>query len=1004
MRRIVVLMLAMAALTVRAVTPLLFNHVDRVAMEHWVDSVYATLDDRDRVAQLMMAAITPSDVATACRLIDDLVARQHVGGVIYHESGTLAQATVTNHMRRVARVPVLVSIDGEWGLAMRLRELRAFPKNLRLGAITDERLLYTYGREVARQCRIMGIHVDLAPVLDVNDAPERPTLGARSFGENPEAVASHAAAFARGLEDGGVLSVAKHFPGHGATVDDSHKMLPTINKSMKQLNTCELVPFRRYIDNGLGGMLTAHLNVPAIDNDVAPTTFSRRCVTDLLKHTLGFEGLIFTDALGMKGAADHVGAGQSAAVAALIAGNDVLLMPENVSDEIDAVMHAVADGTVPASRVEDSCRKILRFKYALGLHEPQADIDLNGLVSSLDTPETLALQDALVAATVTVMTDKGHALPIHNLERQHIAVITIGGDDAIAGNIVHDRADDYAHIEFHRHVTVGTDIEAIASQLKRNGFTTVVIAACDDSSTTRLLTRNITARIKNAILIVTAEPYNIARYGSALHDAGAVVLTYDRSTLSLDLAVQTVFGGNEAAGVLPIAIRPDGGGKTFKAGTGVHYAATRLGYAMPQTVGLDNRLITLIDSVATYGVREHAFPGCQVLVARHGKIVHSRAYGETAFGSGERVTTSTLYDCASVSKATGTLSAVMKVYDKGKFSLDEPASEYIPGLQRDDKRDITFRDLLYHETGMPPSLSMWLMMMDKSTYSAPLIVGKPDAHHHIKIVNNAYGHDAARLRSDILSPTPTTELPIPIAADLYGGKATRDTVMAGIYSAPLGEKKYLYSCLNFSLLADAMQHITGESIDVFDAREIFEPLGAWRTGYRPADRFALAEVAPTEVDTYLRRQHVRGYVHDELAAFSLGVQGNAGLFSTATDIAKLCQMWLNGGTYGGHQFLKATTVDTFLKAKSPNSHRGLGFDKPVIGNPDASNTCAEAGPTVIGHTGFTGTSFWVDPENDMIYVFMSNRVSPTRNNPAFGRVSARSNIHSLIYKCLLKKQ
>ncbi len=1001
MRHLVAILVAALGLVAQAVAPAIYNHTDRAAMERWVDSVYSTLSERDRVAQLMMAAITPTNVDKALARVDDLVGRQRVGGIIYHESGAVVEATVTNHMRHVARVPVLVSIDGEWGLAMRLKELRDFPRNLRLGAVTDEQLLYEYGREVARQCRIMGIHIDLAPVVDVNDVADKPTLGNRAYGDSPSLVSSRAIAFSRGLEDGGVLSVAKHFPGHGATADDSHKMLPTIHKSLKQLNKCELVPFRQYINRGLGGILTAHLNVPAIDKDVAPTTFSQRCVTDLLKRDMGFEGLIITDALGMKGAADHVPAGSSAAVEAFIAGNDILLMPENVEQEIDAVMSAIAAGTISRERVEESCRKILRFKYALGLAEPQPDIELDNLVARLDTPATLALQDRLVAASITVLTNKRNLLPVRDLERQRIAVLTIGGDSAIAGNIYHDRADDYAHIAMHRHVSPSTDLAALARELKRGGYTLVLIGVNDNSQATQLVTRNLVAKVKNSVLMLTAAPYDIKNYGSALGNAAAVVLTYDDSTLARDLAVQTAFGGNAACGVLPVTVRPVGGGKTYKPGVGVHYAATRLGYAMPQMVGVDNRLINKIDSVATYAVREHAFPGCQVLVARHGKVIVNRAYGEMAYGSGERVTTSTLYDCASVSKATGTLSAVMKVYDRGGFGLDEPASLYIPGLRRDDKRDITFRDLLYHETGMPPSLSMWLMMMDTTTYSGPLITGKPDEHHHIKVMNNAWGHDDARLRSDILSSVATPQFPVAIARDLYGGTATYDAVMQGIYGARVGEKRYLYSCLNFSLLADAMQRISGERLDVFDEKNIFAPLGAWHTCYRAADKFPLGEIAPTEVDTYLRKQHVRGYVHDELSAFSLGVQGNAGLFSTAGDLAKLLQMWLNGGTYGGHRFLSESTVNTFLTAKSPNSHRGLGFDKPVIGNPDASNTCAEAGPSVIGHTGFTGTSFWVDPDNDLIYVFMSNRVSPTRNNPAFGRVSARSNIHSLIYRCLL---
>ncbi len=999
MKRILTLAIAVATwLAASATTPSLLRATDSAAMERWVDSVMSTLSPEQRVAQLMMVAVTPKGDAATNAIIDRMATSLQVGGVIYHESTIAAQVAATNRLRAAARVPMLVAIDGEWGVAMRLHELKPFAKNLRLGAINDEKLLYAYGRETARQCRLLGIHVDFAPVVDVNDTPEKPTLDNRSFGESPEAVAAHAAAYARGLEDGGVLSVSKHFPGHGATSDDSHKMLPTIKKSMRELNTCELVPFRRYFDAGLGGVMVAHLNVPAIDKDVAPTTFSRRCVTDLLQGELNFEGLIFTDALGMHGAADAVPAGGSAAVEALVAGNDVLLMPEQVEQDIKAVMAAIAAGRVTQEQVDASCRKQLRFKYALGLTRDTAPIDTTNLKQRLQTPETLALQDELVAASITIAKNSKNMLPVSHFERQKIAVVTIGRRSPA----VSSRVSDYARVDLTLHVRDDESLQAATAALKSGGFTTVIAVATDDEAATRALARGLTSRVKNVALVITATPYNIRHYGSALHDARALVLTYDAAPTTVDLAVQTIFAGNAARGTLPVTVRPVGGGKTLRVGAGTHYAATRLGFASPASVGFDNRLLHQIDSVARYGIEQGAFPGCQVLVARHGKVVVNGAWGRHAADASTPVTTGSIYDLASVSKATGTISAVMKVFDNGGFALDDEASKYIPGLQRPDKRHITFRELLLHETGMPPSLSMWEMMMDTTSYSGRLITGQRDANHNIKVMNGAWGNDRARLRRDILSPVPTADFPTAIARDLYGGQATYRAVMDGIYNVKLLEKRYRYSCLNFSLLADAMQRISGERLDNFDRKNFFAPLGMWRTCYRAADHFPLSQIVPTEVDTYLRRQHVHGYVHDELSAFSLGVQGNAGLFSPAVDLAKLLQMWLNGGTYGGDRFLSEATVKVFTTEKSLTSHRGLGFDKPVIGNPDAGNTCAEAGPSVYGHTGFTGTSFWVDPDNDMIYIFMSNRVCPTRDNRAFGRVSARSNIHSIIYQNLKK--
>jgi len=509
-------------------------------------------------------------------------------------------------------------------------------------------------------------------------------------------------------------------------------------------------------------------------------------------------------------------------------------------------------------------------------------------------------------------------------------------------------------------------------------------------------------KCKNVIAVITSKPYDIKNYGNAIthKHVKAVVLTYQNSTLAEDYAAQTIFGGNAANGNLPVSLSFKGKKTRFDAGHGIHYAANRLGYSIPAEVGLDNRLTAQIDSVCRLGVQQHAFPGCQVIVARHGKVVYKGSFGTIDYSSKVKVDDYTLFGLASVSKATGTISGVMKAYDDGKFRLDDKASQYIPGLRDGDKEDITFRDLLYHETGMPASLNMWQMMMDPNTYSGVLIAGAEDATHPIKVMNGAWGHKDAKLRTDILSTHKTDKFNIAIADGIWGGRVTYDSVMNRIYHAKLGKKKYLYSCCNFSLLADAVQRMTHSPLNYYVNNYIFAPLGAYHTMYRPLSKYSLDEIAYTEKDTYLRRQHIHGYVHDELAAFSGGVQGNAGLFSNANDLAKLFQMWLNGGTYGGTRLLKASTVETFTTQKSPNSHRGLGFDKPVVGNPSASNTCAEATPETYGHTGFTGTCFWVDPKNDMFYIFLSNRVSPTRNNPNFGRISARSHINTLIYRAI----
>lgn len=977
--------------------PNLFNQVDQVAMNQWVDSVFNSLTPEGRVGQLIIAAVTPSGNDATRELVKRLVTQNLVGGLIYEESSIADQAAVTNLAQSLAAVPLMITIDGEWGLGMRLKEVPNFQRNLILGALDDDMLLYEYGREVARQCRRMGIHVNFAPVLDVNDNPLNPVIGDRSFGESPELVARHAIAFARGLEDGGVMAVGKHFPGHGSSSEDSHKTLPVINKSLQEINTCELVPFRRFIDSGLSGILTAHLLVPAIEGGKAPTSLSPDCVGKLLHDDMGFEGLIFTDALNMKGATQMLKG--SACVNALLAGNDVLLMPENVGAEVAAVLHAVNSGVISQSVIDERCKKMLRYKYALQLTGPQ-HVNTANLVNDVNSSRATVLKRQLTAGSITVIKNNDNILPIHNLQSRHIAVATIGNEDGTASMFTR-RCADYAEVKRFDLDKVGSASD-LAEQLHDGHFNTIIVEVGADNAANRAALNAVVKKCKNLIVVLTCKPYEIKNYGAAVTNkhVKAVVLTYQNNKLAEDYAAQTIFGGNAAGGNLPVSLSFKGKKTRYDAGHGIHYPATRLGYSIPAEVGLDARLTAQIDSVCRLGVQQHAFPGCQVIVARHGKVVYKGSFGTIDYGSKVKVDDNTLFGLASVSKATGTISGVMKAFDDGKFDLDDKASQYIPGLRDGDKEDITFRDLLYHETGMPASLNMWQMMMDPNTYSGVLIAGAEDANHPIKVMNGAWGHKDAKLRTDILSTHKTDKFNIAIADGIWGGRVTYDSIMNRLYHAKLGKKKYLYSCCNFSLLADAVQRMTHSPLNYYVNNYIFAPLGAYHTMYRPLSKFGRDDIAYTEVDTYLRRQHIHGYVHDELAAFSGGVQGNAGLFSNANDLAKLFQMWLNGGTYGGVRLLKASTVETFTTQKSPNSHRGLGFDKPVIGDPDASNTCPEATPETFGHTGFTGTCFWVDPKNDMFYIFLSNRVSPTRNNPNFGRISARSHINTLIYRAI----
>lgn len=948
----------------------------------WADSVLATLTLRQQVGQLFFPVVDPLNVASAKTTLRRYVESDGVGGLLFSKGSLDGYATLFNYAQSLARVPLMVTLDGEWGLSMRVSGTPRFPYNMSLGAIGDERLLYDYGREVARECRRTGIHVNFAPVLDVNSNPANPVIGYRSFGESPERVAALGAAYSRGLEDGGVMSVAKHFPGHGDTSTDSHKALPEITHSRATLDTVDLVPFRRYIADGLSGLMVGHLNVPVLDRSGTPASLSPKVGTRLLKDELGFDGLVFTDALVMKGA---TGRG-NVCVAALKAGADVLLSPASVANDIAAVLAAVKSGELSEQMIADRCRKVLEYKYALGLNG-YTPVSLPGIKEDVNSAMADAVNRQLHRAMITCLANRDSLLPLRDLSQKSIAVINGGGAD---GRTFVDFCSKYADVD----VYTAAQASASVSSIKRK-HDVIVVGLFDDKEPSRRLLDHF-ADAPGAVAVFFMNPYKMARFGQAVKHAQGVLLVGEKTALAGEYAAQALFGGIEVSGHLPVNLKG-----LYPLGAGIRLPKTRLGYTSAVDAGFSPSMTVRLDSLVKEGLTTGAFPGCQLLVAKDGDIVVDKAYGRTTKAvGGTEVTTSTIYDLASVSKVLGMLPGIMKAYDEGLLSLDAPAARYVAGLRGTDKEDITVRQLLYHESGLPAALDIYGLMVDTASYDGRLFRAKPSAQYPVKVGRNAYINKDARLRRDITSAVRSDHFPIEGARGLFISEAAMDSVRQAVYRARLRPKSYRYSDLNFCLLMDVEESVTGRKHDEWVETEIFAPLGATRTLYRPLSRYSSADIAPTEKDAFLRKQMVHGYVHDETAAMSGGVQGNAGLFSTAEDLAKVCQMWLNGGTYGGARILSQATTDLFLKDKSPMSRRGLGFDKPDIANPSKSPTAPEASPATVGHIGFTGTCVWVDPESRLIYIFLCNRVNPTRDNAAFSRLDIRPKLLSIIYQSM----
>lgn len=975
------------ALIAWSVTPTILEKSDNQHRDYWVDSVYNSLSPRQRIGQLFAPVIYYSRDNNYKTRIKRLVEENYVGGLLFGHGSLESYVSVINYSQSLAKVPLLITFDGEWGLSMRIKNTPRYPHNMGLGAINDERLLYEYGRRMAKECRMLGVHVNFAPVLDVNSNPDNPVIGYRSFSESPECVSRLAIAYSKGLEDGGVLSVGKHFPGHGDTSTDSHKSLPTVTHNAARLDSTDLLPFRDYINAGLSGVMVGHLNVPALDASGTPASLSSKITSDILQKKMGFEGLIFTDALDMKGAKV---AGVNNCVQAFLAGADMLLASSAPEKDILIFEQAVKSGKISKTEVERRCKKILAYKYALNIQN-EDPVETKDLLSRLNDAESESLNRRLSAALMTVIFNKKSLLPISNLANKKIAVVNIGAE---SDNIFAQLCRKYANVKTYATQSAKFTQNALN---EINSHDIVIIGVYTDKAWARDVFSQFDNNA-NIIPVFFMNPYRMHKFSSSLSGANTLVLAYDDTPYIREYAAQAVFGGIDVTGHLPVNLK-----HIAPMGTGVVLKKTRLGYFDPATMGFLGKLENRIDSIIKVGLQTKAFPGCQIVVAKDGNVVIDKSYGTLDYVNNQKVTNETLYDLASVSKAIGTLPGIMLAYDKGMFVLDDFASKYIPGLQNSDKDSITIRQLLFHESGMPASLNMFKLMMDTLSYSGKLINNRRTPMHTIKIENRAYGHKNAKMRRDITSSVATATFNIQAADNLYVSQETYDTIMANIYSAKLRKtNKYNYSCLNFCLLMDMEQRLTGIAHNDWVEKNIYAPIGAYHTLYRPLSCWNKNDIAPTENDAFLRRQTVHGYVHDETANISGGVQGNAGLFSNANDIAKVCQMWLNNGCYGGVQVLSPETVNLFTTAKSPTCRRGLGFDKPDTENLDNSPTTALATAATYGHLGFTGTVFWVDPDNSLIFVFLCNRVVPTRNNKAFNDLNIRPALFEIVYQELLK--
>lgn len=937
---------------------------------HWADSVFKTLSPDERIAQLFMVAAYSNKDKAHVNEIKKLVSHYKIGGLIFFQGGPVRQAKLTNAYQHAAKVPLFIAIDAEWGLAMRLDSTTKFPRQMTLGAIQNDSLIYQMGAEIARQCKRLGMQINFAPVVDVNNNPLNPVISNRSFGEDKYNVTRKALMYMKGMQDNGVMANAKHFPGHGDTDSDSHKTLPTVNSSLKRLDTLELYPFKELIYDGLGSMMVAHLYIPSLDTTAnQASTLSKKVVTELLKDTLGFKGLIFTDALNMKGVSKFYKPGE-VDVKALIAGNDVLLFAEDVPTAITEIKAAISRGDITQEEIDKRCMKILLAKQWTGLNHYK-DIKLKNLYDDLNTAQAELINRKLTEASLTLLRNKENIIPVQNLDTLRIASLSLGYKEP---GIFQKTLSNYAPI---KHYGVDKDAKSIVfdstlTALKKYNLVIVHVNNTNNKPDKDFgLTPQVMAMIKalmkqsKVIVNVAANPYILARMDS-LQFADAVIMSYENNDYSESYAAQLIFGGVAATGKLPITPSP-----YFSAGTGIETKAVRFKYTIPEEVGADSKKLSLIDSIALRGIKDKVYPGCQILVAKNGKVIYQKSFGYHTYKDTTKVKNTDLYDLASITKIAATTASVMKLMDEKKINLDDRLGKYLPELEGSNKKDIILREMLTHQAGLRDWIPFWMKTMEKGEY-------KPGIYN--KVRNDDY--------------------PKRVAEQLYIHKSYEDTIYKQIIESPIKDRgKYLYSDLGYYFLKKIIEKQTYVPEERYVIKYFYAPLGLSTMGYKPRDRFNPDRIIPTEMDTKFRKQLVHGDVHDQGAAMLGGVGGHAGLFSNANDLAIMMQMFMNKGEYGGKRYIDSATITECTKCQyCVDNRRAIGFDKPET-NPDkVSPVCNCVSYMSFGHSGFTGTLAWADPANELIYIFLSNRVYPNADENKLSKSGIRSRIQEVIYE------
>ena len=909
----------------------------------WVQNTMSRLSLREKVGQLIQIRASGRFLNHESAQFQDLadaVRRNHIGGITMFAGDVFESAVLVNELQNMSDLPLFVAADFERGASFRITDTTSFPWNMAVGAAGSEDLSYQEGAITAREARALGVQWIFAPVMDVNNNPDNPVINIRSYGEDPQLVARLGAAFIRGARDNGVLTTAKHFPGHGDTATDSHIGLAVVPSSKDRLESVEMVPFRSAIAAGVDSIMTAHVAVPQVTGEPdVPATLSPKILSALLRGELGFQGLVVTDALEMGGITARYWTGL-ACIRAIQAGADMLLLPQDTDVAINEVVRAVERGDITQSRIDESVAKILEFKTRLGLQKERT-VSIDRIEDVVASQESQKIGQEIADRSITLLKDDGHRLPLNPLNPPRIYSLVLSSDpDTNPGSIFQAEV----RRQFPSARTEAADPripDDQAARILRNAVeadlivcTTLVRVISGSGSiglpeSQQLLLGKIMALNKPVIWIALGNPYLLRLFPQV----SAYMCTFSYADVSQVAAAKALSGEIAISGKSPVSIPA-----YFKAGDGLQVPRLDLtlkksaaGTSLPADAFDETRHL-----LAAY-VAGHAFPGAALAVGYRGTLVLDAAAGKLDYSpDSPAVTGDTIYDLASVSDVVGTASAVMILVDSGRLLLDAKAQDYLPEFQGTDKEKVRVSDLLQQSAGLPASTPIYR-----------------DAHGYGEFMKRVYA-------------TPLEYAP--------GSRSVE-------------------SDLGMILVGEIAARAGGHPLDQLLTSRLLGPLGLTSTMYEPPQEM-LSRIAPTENDPW-RRRVLRGEVDDENAYALGGVAGNAGLFGTEHDLAVFAQLMLNRGLYDHQRYFKPETVDRFTGA--PNSKgraEALIWQKPS----DSSWTGKAFSPAAFGQTGFTGTSIWIDPERQLFIVLLTNRVHPTRDNDKI--TEARQAITASIFRAL----